>query len=516
MNSLNLLSSRVIGQSASPHPPRQRSRSQGEIRPGTPRSELSKSRSYSEDTLYKGDSFHEKEDTPGAAEEEEEESYLNTVGEKTPLLQVLEKDGSYPPVGRLQSLAQRIFDTLTETLKVILSTLVAPGVYVARCFREDDGRYSPIAPVRKIRRSVARRDGNAVPSPAAGTKGRNTRRTPSSRSTRSSSSRESLSSASSDSEPDRRGLKPQSSSSSKHSRSKSHNAVALSEDTPARRSIRIKLHNEDLKKRKQRRAQSEDSTPRPRSSTGEEDPSSLAADSLKSPTSPSSHKITKYPHAPAPPRPLIPPRQPSYAPSRNPSAIPQKTLVLDLDETLIHSLSKGGRMSSGHMVEVKLSAPVTTAATPGGVPTTVGPQHPILYYVHKRPHCDDFLRKVCKWYKLVVFTASVQEYAEPVIDWLERERKYFQGRYFRQHCTLRNGAYIKDLSSVEPDLSKVMILDNSPMSYIFHEDNAIPIEGWINDPTDNDLLHLIPMLEALQYVTDVRALLALRRGEAEA
>lgn len=44
-------------------------------------------------------------------------------------------------------------------------------------------------------------------------------------------------------------------------------------------------------------------------------------------------------------------------------------------------------------------------------------------------------------------------------------------------------------------------------------DNAIPIEGWINDPTDNDLLHLIPILEALQYVMDIRALLALRRGE---
>ena len=47
-------------------------------------------------------------------------------------------------------------------------------------------------------------------------------------------------------------------------------------------------------------------------------------------------------------------------------------------------------------------------------------------------------------------------------------------------------------------------------------DNAIPIEGWINDPTDNHLLHLIPLLEAVQYLTDVRALLALRRGEAEA
>jgi len=212
----------------------------------------------------------------------------------------------------------------------------------------------------------------------------------------------------------------------------------------------------------------------------------------------------------------------------------QKTLVLDLDETLIHSLAKGGRMSSGHMVEVKLNTPVALSAPqPGQATPVLGPQHPILYYVHKRPHCDEFLRKVSKWFKLVVFTASVQEYADPVIDWLEVERKHFVGRYYRQHCTFRNGAYIKDLSSIEPDLSKVIILDNSPVSYIFHEgqftanlravvqvlksalDNAIPIEGWINDPTDNDLLHLIPMLEALQYVTDVRALLALRRGEAE-
>ena len=56
----------------------------------------------------------------------------------------------------------------------------------------------------------------------------------------------------------------------------------------------------------------------------------------------------------------------------------------------------------------------------------------------------------------------------------------------------------------------LLILSDAPA------DNAIPIEGWINDPTDNDLLHLVPILEALQYVTDVRALLALRRGEVNA
>ncbi len=63
----------------------------------------------------------------------------------------------------------------------------------------------------------------------------------------------------------------------------------------------------------------------------------------------------------------------------------------------------------------------------------------------------------------------MQEYADPVIDWLESERKFFSGRFYRQHCTFRHGAFIKDLSSVEPDLSKVMILDNSPLSYMFHQ-----------------------------------------------
>lgn len=49
--------------------------------------------------------------------------------------------------------------------------------------------------------------------------------------------------------------------------------------------------------------------------------------------------------------------------------------------------------------------------------------------------------------------------------------------------------------------------------WLTRADNAIPIQGWINDPTDNDLMHLVPLLEGLQYVHDVRALLALRGGE---
>lgn len=208
--------------------------------------------------------------------------------------------------------------------------------------------------------------------------------------------------------------------------------------------------------------------------------------SLKSPTSaalsPDIAKKAKQ-RALVTSRPLIPNKQ------------VRKTLILDLDETLIHSLSKGGKMSSGHMVEVRLGT------------------HAILYYVHKRPFCDFFLEKVAPWYDIVIFTASVQEYADPVIDWLEQDRKYFKARYYRQHCTFKFGAYMKDLTVAEHDLSKAIIVDNSPLSYRMNEENAIPIEGWISDPSDRDLLFLIPVLQGLRHISDVRSLLSLRQPD---
>ncbi|KAL4975441.1 NLI interacting factor-like phosphatase-domain-containing protein [Aspergillus desertorum] len=511
MNSLNILSARVIGQSSNSKRSRQRSHSHGDASSVIPPGDLAKFRSYSEGNFRAHDADEKNhEDTPEPEDVGHDE---HTLDEKSPLLHGLPKSpSSLTTRSSLGLIAQRLLEAVTETIKFILETLVSPGVYVAQSFRDETGSYSPLVPVRKLGRYMfgSSRSPNTHNKSAAQTEGKH--RFGAARKLRSQSSRDSVASSTSESEGDRRVIKGLTSSRPRAAK-KTSSEESISDGTAPRRSIRIKLNNEEaLQRQRQRRARSADLDRSPRNSSQD----SVDPESLKSPASPSVHLVTRYPHSPVAPRPLIPSRLPSYTATGRNARIPQKTLVLDLDETLIHSLAKGGRMSSGHMVEVKLATPMLTALSPDAPPTTLGPQHPILYYVHKRPHCDEFLRKISKWYKLVVFTASVQEYADPVIDWLEQERKYFQARYYRQHCTLRNGAYIKDLSSIEPDLSRVMILDNSPMSYIFHEDNAIPIEGWINDPTDNGLLHLIPMLEALQYVTDVRAFLALRRGEADA
>lgn len=189
-----------------------------------------------------------------------------------------------------------------------------------------------------------------------------------------------------------------------------------------------------------------------------------------------------------------------------------KTLVLDLDETLIHSTSRPmmhaqssgpgllglgifgrGNKGAGHVVEVVL----------GGRST--------LYHVYKRPFVDYFLRKVSGWYTLVIFTASMQEYADPVIDWLDAGRGILQRRLFRESCTqLPNGSYTKDLSIVEDDLARVCLIDNSPVCYNINEANGIPIEGWTHDPHDEALLDLLPVLDSLRFTSDVRHVLGIR------
>ncbi|KAL9604087.1 MAG: hypothetical protein Q9179_001976 [Wetmoreana sp. 5 TL-2023] len=531
MNSLNILSSRVIGQTTAERPKnyRRRSFSEGHIektrdvaRPKRSASQHVK-RESSTETLGEKDT-PESDGDPEKSLDIVPKATDNAKNEEIALKDYAEP-GSKPDskFSKLHLAARRLVKALVQTIKFVLSTLTAPGFYVASSLYDDDGYFSPLRPVRTLGRVLSGRGGSKSTAQAVGLSASpikddrgasSIKSTGGSHQTRGTKGKlkrigtigaQSLAASGSDSdvEEDQRPIYLGAEDTAKLQMSSSSD-----EATPMRRSIRIRLHNEDTaRKRRVKRTQKGDSVSDASSVSKQEPPLTVAT--IKSPTSPaSSLRMTKYPRAPAPPRPLIPPQH--LASRSSSSRTPRKILVIDLDETLIHSLAKGGRMSSGHMVEVKLN----TTLGYGG--TTLGPQHPILYYVHKRPHCDEFLRKVCKWYELVVFTASVQEYADPVIDWLEQEWKYFARRYYRQHCTFRNGAYIKDLSSVEPDLSKVMIIDNSPLSYIFHEDNAIPIEGWINDPTDNDLLHLIPLLEALQYVMDVRALLALRRGEVEA
>uniref|UniRef100_A0A669AYK4 Mitochondrial import inner membrane translocase subunit TIM50 n=2 Tax=Oreochromis TaxID=8139 RepID=A0A669AYK4_ORENI len=98
------------------------------------------------------------------------------------------------------------------------------------------------------------------------------------------------------------------------------------------------------------------------------------------------------------------------------------------------------------------------------------------------------------------------KYADPVADLLD-QWGVFRARLFRESCVFHRGNYVKDLSRLGRELSKVIIIDNSPASYIFHPENAVPVQSWFDDMTDTELLDLIPLFEGLSKEEDVYSLL---------
>ncbi|ETN79325.1 Dullard-like phosphatase domain protein [Necator americanus] len=149
------------------------------------------------------------------------------------------------------------------------------------------------------------------------------------------------------------------------------------------------------------------------------------------------------------------------------SIMRKKILVLDLDETLIHShhdgvirpMVKPGTPSD---FTIKVCFPVLPIHI---VIKVVIDRHPVRFSVHARPHVDYFLSVVSQWFDLVVFTASMEVYGTHVADKLDNGRGILNRRYFRQHCTMDYGGYTKDLSAIHQDLSSIFILDNSPGAY---------------------------------------------------
>jgi Dullard-like phosphatase family protein len=111
-------------------------------------------------------------------------------------------------------------------------------------------------------------------------------------------------------------------------------------------------------------------------------------------------------------------------------------------------------------------------------------------------------------YEIVVFTASLSKYADPVLDLLD-VHKVVHHRLFRESCSCFKGSYVKDMGRMGRDLTKIMILDNSPHSYAFNPENAVPCESWFNDYEDTELNELIAVFEQLadSSVEDVMAAL---------
>ena len=169
----------------------------------------------------------------------------------------------------------------------------------------------------------------------------------------------------------------------------------------------------------------------------------------------------------------------------------KKIALFDLDETLVHC-TKDQKGLNGDSVNIKL---------PTNKVVNVG--------LNIRPHWKEALDLIKKHYHIVVYTASHQSYADAVLDYLDKENKYFQYRLYRNHCVQCDvdgiKFYVKDLDTLNEkyNLKDVVLIDNSVLSFAYHLNNGIPIVPYIEQKEDSQLLMLAYYLVSIANFDDL-------------
>eukprot|EP00826_Nyctotherus_ovalis_P065420 TRINITY_DN9620_c0_g2_i1.p1 TRINITY_DN9620_c0_g2~~TRINITY_DN9620_c0_g2_i1.p1 ORF type:complete len:505 (+),score=102.93 TRINITY_DN9620_c0_g2_i1:207-1721(+) len=171
------------------------------------------------------------------------------------------------------------------------------------------------------------------------------------------------------------------------------------------------------------------------------------------------------------------------------NAIDKKLVAFDLDETLVHCITKDIEKAD-KIITVTLNADEKTKAG-----------------INIRPYAIECLKELAEYYELIVFTASHVNYANTVIDLIDPDRKIFSKRLFRNSCIQTDiNLFIKDLRILGKDLRSVIIVDNSIFSFAFQLDNGVPIIPFCDDKEDKIMLKIKDYLISLKDLEDIRVI----------
>lgn len=159
------------------------------------------------------------------------------------------------------------------------------------------------------------------------------------------------------------------------------------------------------------------------------------------------------------------------------------TLLVDMDETIIHSEEWKAGVKYDEVVEI---------TNPMGKIEKIG--------VFVRPYCLEFLQRMSKKFEIVIMTAAREDYASKVINILDPTGTLVSGRLFRQHCSNADGSLVKDFRVIgnrKPE--NLILVDNLIYSYAANLENGIHIKSYVNGRDDYELEYLANVLDKISF-----------------
>ena len=130
------------------------------------------------------------------------------------------------------------------------------------------------------------------------------------------------------------------------------------------------------------------------------------------------------------------------------------TLVLDLDETLVHYISDNESA-----------------------------------YIQIRPGAEEFIKELSEYYEIIIFTAALQTYADLVLDGIDPDG-VISDRLYRQHTVSVGNANIKNLDNIGRNIKHVIIIDNSMENFALQPKNGLNIIDFEGNEYDEELEYL--------------------------
>lgn len=133
----------------------------------------------------------------------------------------------------------------------------------------------------------------------------------------------------------------------------------------------------------------------------------------------------------------------------------------------------------------------------------------------ERPGLTEFLEETSQLGELIVFTAGLPEYAMPILRAIDPDGAFFGDRIVCRSGTTAANEYpcVKDLTRLARPLARTLIIDDTPLAFLWQPRNGVPVLGFRGSPDDNLLLDaVLPLLRSADSEADVRPYLDKRFG----